>query len=116
MREQKLEKNDNYLDKIPYYIEELRWEQDEKGQVILYQENKGFFNRIAQKCFHRPAVSQIHLDEMGNFVWPLINGKRSIYEIAQQVQEQFGEKANPLYERLIQYLNMLREYGFIDIL
>lgn len=109
------DKNENYLDKIPYYIEGLRWEQDEKGQVTLYQENKGFFNRIAQKCFHRPKVSQIHLDSMGNFVWPLIDGSRNIYEIAQQVQAQFGEQANPLYERLIQYLNMLKEYGFINI-
>lgn len=115
MSKQNTNRTDNYLDKIPYYIEGLRWEQNEKGQVTLYQKNRGFFNCIAQKCFHRPEVSQIHLDEMGNFIWPLIDGERSIYEIAQQVKNQFGEKANPLYERLIQYLSMLKEYGFINM-
>ena len=34
-------------------------------------------------------------------------------QIAQNVQAQFGEKADPLYDRLAQYLNILRSNRFI---
>lgn len=62
-------------------------------------ENKGAFNKVAQTLFNKPKVSQIHLDEMGNFIWPLMDGKRTVYDISQLVKEEFGEKAEPLYNR-----------------
>ena len=73
------------------------------------------FHFLAQKILKKPKVSQIHLDEMGNFVWPLIDGTRTVYEIAQLVKEEFGEKAEPLYERLVQYIQTLENYGFIEV-
>lgn len=87
----------------------------EMGNVTLFQENKGVFHFLAQKILKKPKVSQIHLDEMGNFVWPLIDGTRTVYEIAQLVKEEFGEKAEPLYERLVQYIQNLENYGFIEV-
>lgn len=103
----------NYLDFIPVYNEQFPWKQDEKGNIIIFVENKGLFNRIAQKVFGKPKVSQVHLEEMGNFIWPLIDGKTSVFEIAEQVGKEFGEKANPLYERLAAYMRTLESYGFI---
>ena len=50
---------------------------------------------------------------MGNFVWPLINGERSIESLSILVKEKFGEKAEPLYERLIKYFEILKSYDFI---
>lgn len=113
MRSRKEKISDNYLDYVPVHSEAFKWEQAEDGAVTIFVENKGLFNRIAQKCFHKPAISQVHLDEMGNFIWPLIDGTRSVYEIAEAVEEQFGEKAQPLYPRLIQYIRNLESYEFI---
>ena len=72
------------------------------------------FNRIAQKLFRKPKVSHIHLDEMGSFVWPLLNGDKNIIELGKDVEEHFGEKANPLYERLAKYFQILDSYGFVE--
>ncbi len=33
------------------------------------------FNTIAQKVFGKPRFTKVHLDEMGTFIWPLIDGK-----------------------------------------
>lgn len=107
-------KSANYLDLIPLHCASLRCTVDEMGNVTLFQENKGVFHFLAQKILKKPKVSQIHLDEMGNFVWPLIDGTRTVYEIAQLVKEEFGEKAEPLYERLVQYIQTLENYGFIE--
>ncbi|MGN0153268.1 MAG: PqqD family protein [Lachnospiraceae bacterium] len=108
-------KADNYLDYIPGYNEQYKWEKNEMGEITIFVENKGFFNWIAQKFFKKPRVSQVHLEEMGNFIWPLIDGKRSVYGIGECLKEEFGEKAEPLYPRLVQYMRNLENYGFIQM-
>lgn len=104
----------NYLEFIPVHGE-VKFEITEDGQVTIFQENTGLFNVIAQKLFKKPRVSQIHLDKMGNFIWPLIDGKRDILAIAELVNLEFGQEAEPLYNRLVQYLRNLESYGFIEI-
>lgn len=107
-------RQENYLDQIPRKKEGIRWECDDAGAVTIYRENRGVVNGIAQKLFHKPKVTQVHLDEMGNFIWPRIDGKRSVYELALLVKEEFGEKAQPLYDRLIRYLEILKDQGFVE--
>ncbi len=104
----------NYLEKIPVHPVSLKWSVGEDGIVTLEKENKGFFNRIAQKLFKKPKTSYIHLDETGSFVWPLVDGKKDIIELGKAVEAHFGEKAHPLYERLAKYFQILDSYGFIE--
>lgn len=107
-------KNENYLDRIPKRNEEISWKADGNGVVTLEIENKGVMNRICQKLFKKPKISYVHLDEMGSFVWPVIDGKTDLTQIGKLVDEHFGEKAHPLYERLAQYFKVLESYGFIN--
>ncbi len=116
---EKKEKNEkNFLDIIPKRNEKIRWtkeEKDGKTEVTLEIDNVGIINKIAQKLLKKPKVSYIHLDEMGSFIWQYIDGEKTVYEIATYVDDHFGEKANPLYERLIKYLKILESYGFINL-
>lgn len=105
----------NYLDFIPAYQPAIQWKAEAQGKITIYMENKGVFHWLAQKLLKKPEVSQIHLDEMGSFIWSLIDGKRSVYEIGGKVKEKFGEKAEPLYERLVMYMHNLESYGFIQM-
>ena len=68
----------NYLDLIPVRSEELHWHKDIKGRVILDVENTGLFNKIAQNVFNKPQYTKVHLDAQGTFIWPLIDGKRTV--------------------------------------
>lgn len=105
--------NENYLDRVAEKDSRLKWSIDDKGIVTLSRENKGFANKIAQVILQKPRVSYIHLDEFGSFVWQNIDGKRDITEIGISVKERFGDKAEPLYERLAKYFQILSSYGFI---
>lgn len=105
--------NENFLDNKPIRNENIGWSADDNGIVTLEIENKGVFNRIAQKLFKKPKISYVHLDEMGSFVWPVIDGEKDITELGRLVDEYFGEKAHPLYERLAKYFQILHSYGFI---
>lgn len=75
---------------------DLAWSTDEAGIVTLHKENTGLFNKAAQKLLHKPRVSHIHLDKMGSFVWPRIDGQRTVGQLADLAAEQFGPKADPV--------------------
>lgn len=106
---------ENYLEKIPIKSDAIGWSKDENGAVTLEIENKGAFNRIAQKLFKKPKVSYIHLDENGSFVWLAIDGEKNILKIGEAVKAHFGDAAEPLYERLAQFVKTLEAYRFITI-
>lgn len=103
----------NYLEYVPVPKKGLTYEISD-GKVTIFQENRGVFHFIAQKFWKKPRVSQIHLDEMGNFIWPLMDGRRDIMAISALIHEEFGEKAEPLYNRVVQYFKTLTAYGFVE--
>ena len=107
----KKQTTENFLEKMPKRAE-INWSEKD-GLVTLEIPNKGLFNRLAQKFLKKPKISYIHLDEMGSFIWPYLDGDKTIIEIGTFVQEKFGEKANPLYERLAEYIRRLASYGFV---
>ncbi len=106
--------SENYLDRIPARAAGIEWKANSEGMVTLEIQNTGWANRLAQIFFGRPKVSHIHLDELGSFVWPLLDGERDITALGKLVDAQFGEKAHPLYERLAQYFRILDSYHFIE--
>ena len=111
MRKKKQVIPKNYLEQIPTH--DLQWSVDKDEKVVLHIENKGAFNRIAQKLFKKPPVSYIHLDEMGSFIWPLIDGEKDLIAIGELVEEHFGEKAHTLYERIAKYFQILHSSDFV---
>lgn len=107
-------KKENYLEKIPCKKETISWSVDDDKKVTLEIENKGVFNKIAQKLLKKPKISYVHLEEFGSFIWPLIDGEKNVQKIGELVKEEFGEKAEPLFERVSQYFGTLEAYGFVE--
>ena len=105
----------NYLDMIPARKPELSFHEEEDGKVVLAMENKGVFNRVAQALLRKPRVSYIHLDELGSFVWLQIDRENTVGDIAALVHDRFGDKAEPLYPRLVQYFKNLEASGLITL-
>lgn len=106
-------KEKNYLDLVPERAEELSWEAGEDGILVLRVENKGIFNRIAQKMFKRPKHTNIHMDKYGSFLWSLIDGEKTVMELAKLQKEFFGEEVEPLYPRIVKYFQIMESYHFI---
>lgn len=103
----------NYLERVAQRVEKIRWTVNEEGLVTLEIDNKGFFNRLAQRFFKKPPVSYIHLDEIGSFVWQQIDGEKNLLSIGKIMEDALGEKAHPTYERLAKYLQILDSYHFV---
>ncbi len=106
-------KRDNLLDYVPRHNSLHTYTKNEKGNVELRVENRGFFNGVAQKFFGTPRYSSIELVGLGSFVWETIDGKRTVYDIGQLVKEKYGDEAELLYERLAEYIKTLHKLGYI---
>ena len=115
-KKKKNETQINYLDLIPKCSEAIRWHRDLKKRVILEIENTGTFNRIAQKVFGKPRYTKVHLDSQGTFIWPLIDGEKTVMELAALVKEEFGEAAEPLYPRIVKHFQIMESYHFIKFI
>lgn len=105
----------NYLDLIPVQAEGLAWTRDDEDIVVLEVENTGAFNRIAQKLFKRPKVTKVHMEQFGSFLWPLIDGERTVKDLADLLKERFGEETEPLYPRVAKYMQIMESYHFISL-
>lgn len=114
MKKKKIVISQNYLERIPMRRPDIKWKTSDDGKVTLEIENVGWANRIAQKLFKKPKISYVHLDETGSFIWPLLDGEKDIIAIGKTVEEHFGEKSHPLYERLAQYFRILDSYNFVQ--
>ena len=44
----------------------------------------------------------------------MIDGKMSIMDMGKPLEEHFGEKINPTFERLAQFFRILESYGFVE--
>ena len=102
----------NLLDMIATRNRE--WEQTEDGRVIILQPkftNKWLVAWLIPRM-RRPHF-RIKLDEFGSWVWLECNGRRTVEEIATSLQAKFGEKTEPVYERLGQFINKLAHYKFL---
>lgn len=106
-------RHNNYLDYVPFHDTACECVYNEPGQVIVVRHNKGIYNKIAQLIFSRPELSYVRLDDMGSYVWGLIDGQRTVYDIALKVSGRYGQDAEPLYDRLVQYMKILSEQGII---
>lgn len=106
-------KKENFLDFIPCRNPLYAWDMDFKGIVTVHVVNKGFYNWLAQRLFHRPRVSHILMDEYGSFVWQQVDGKKTVYEISGLVKKKFGNAAEPLLERLVQFFRILYRNRFV---
>ncbi|QZY55671.1 PqqD family protein [Crassaminicella profunda] len=111
----KIKKDDNYLELVPFKNKNQKWEVNDMGLVQLIIPREGILDKIVRFFFKTPKVMRIDLDAHGSCVWKTIDGKRNVEQIGAIIKEEFGEDAEPLYERLGTYINILRNNKFITL-
>lgn len=103
----------NYLDFVPIKNKNIKWIEDNAGIVTLEIVHSGIFDKIAQKVFKVPNKSDIKLDRHGSFVWKCIDDNKSVYELSKDVKRHFKNDAEPLFERLIEFITILESNRFV---
>lgn len=101
---------------IPVISEHITTEYEGELAVVAFPR---FRSKFMQKYFvpkNRSPVIRIRLDRHGTFVWQLIDGKRTVGEIAETVElpEEHRHEEN-LSSRVAQYIRQLQKHGFVRL-
>lgn len=99
--------NDPILKQVPILNSEIEFEVRDDIVFIIKRNNSklhNFFRKIKKNI---PEKTEIEFDSISSKAFILINGERNVYEICQLISAEFGEDAEPLYERLVTYFDSL---------
>jgi hypothetical protein len=92
----------------------LQWEVDENGLTVLIVPR--FTNPLAVKWVV-PRLSKpdfrLKLDALGTFVWDRCDGMTPVSTIAENMRREFGETAEPVYERVVAFVSRLQRERFL---
>ncbi len=103
----------DYLELIPIKNSELPWKKLDNGMYEITISHKGLYDKLVQIMFHTPIKSKIRLDKFGSYVWEYINGVNTVRDIADNLYLKFGDLAEPLYYRLVKFMQILKREKFI---
>ncbi len=100
----------NKLDLIPYINDKLIYEVREDNQVfVLFNNDKKIQKYLRMIGFGIPEQTTLDMDEYSSFVFLLIDGKRSVKEIGELIDQKYGLDAHPIYERLEVFMKFLAD-------
>ncbi len=79
---------------------------------------KPWFGRLAEKVGmwdKKPMVKRLELDEMGTFVWRLINGERSVRNIAEAFTDQYEVQPREAELSVTAFIKNIGQRGIIGL-
>ena len=102
----------NLLNLVP--VRNIEWERNEDGLVVLLKPKfkHPFLMKHLLPRMKKPHY-KIRLDDVGTFIWELIDGSLTVRELAKSLKDKFGETVEPLYDRLAPFLQSLERNRFI---
>jgi hypothetical protein len=101
----------NLLDLVP----RRRADWSEQGGIVVV-------SRQAPECWwraplawigYRMSVKRVRLDEVGSFVWKLLDGRQTVAQVAVALRTEFGERVEPAEERLGEMVRTLHDGGLV---
>ena len=103
----------NLYELVPTQRRESRERADGNVEVLIPRYGDNPVGRLLKYVFSNKPV-KVELDDVGTRVWRLCDGHRNVREIGQSLQGEFGERLEPLYDRLGEFLKQMKRAGLID--
>ena len=84
----------------------VEYKIDDNGIVTVLEKQDHKIQKFFRKLrFKIPLYKELTLDEISSEVFTQIDGIKTVKEIGEYLEVRFGDKVNPLYERLLTFLN-----------
>ncbi|GAA3640706.1 PqqD family peptide modification chaperone [Asaccharospora irregularis] len=101
-----MKNNEDVLNIVFRVSDNIDYELNEDGTVTILEKQDHKIQKFFRKLkFKIPKYKKVTLDEYSSTVFTQINGKRTVKEIGEILEIKYGEKIQPLYERLLVFLN-----------
>lgn len=63
---------------------------------------------------YKVSTKRVRLDDVGSFVWRMLDGRHTVAEIAAALRAEFGERIEPAEERLGEMVRILHRGELIE--
>jgi hypothetical protein len=84
----------------------LEYEVSADNIVTILEKQDHMVQKFFRKLkFRIPEYKKTSLDEYGSYVFLQIDGRKTVKDIGEDLEAKFGDKAHPLFERLLLFLN-----------
>ena len=101
-----LSNNEDVLNIVYKISDSFQYEVDKDNIVTMLEKQDHKLQRFFRKLkFRIPEYKKTSLDEYGSCVFLQINGKKTVKDIGENLEVEYGDKIQPLYERLLLFLN-----------
>ncbi|GAA0736399.1 PqqD family protein [Clostridium oceanicum] len=104
----------NVLLMTPKRRKNIEWEKNDEIITLIIKREK-VIDTIMNKMFKTPKTIRIELDNIGSFVWENCDGEKNVNDISKTMKSHFGNKVDPVIERLVTYIRTLKNNKFIEI-
>ena len=103
----------NLLDMTP--VREAEWEEDESGVVTIVRRRPRVRGprSVGRWVSFMLAPPRIRLDEVGSFAWLRMSGSIDVRELAELVRAEFGDRVEPVNQRLGHLVRLLKRERFV---
>lgn len=97
-------------------VREVEWEEDESGVVTLVRSRPRVRGprSMGRWVSFMLAPPRIRLDEVGSFAWLRMNGSSDVGDLAALVREEFGDRVEPVNQRLGHLVRLLKRERFVS--
>jgi hypothetical protein len=103
----------NYLELTPGRLFDHIMEENGKVSVLIPRFTNKILIKTISPMLKSPFVKTI-FDEFGSQVWLEIDGKKKVLDISTSLKQKFGERIEPVEERLTKFLTQLYNYKFVS--
>lgn len=101
---------ENLLDVVFKISDNLEYRIDKTGYVVVVEKQHHKLQKFCRKLRMRiPEERTITMDEFGSFVFQQIDGRKTVRQIGETLEAQYGDRVKPLYERLSLFIEMLEK-------
>lgn len=101
-----LNNNEDVLNIIYKISDSFQYEIGIDNIVTMLEKQDHRIQKFFRKLkFRIPEYKKTSLDEYGSCVFLQIDGKKTVKDIGENLEVKYGDKVQPLYERLLLFLN-----------
>jgi hypothetical protein len=111
-KKQNNEETPNLLELIPERLVEGNKTSDGLTHLVIPKFRGKRFGKFLTGRLRHPTW-KLDLDEVGSFVWNEIDGKANVEKISEKMKSHFGDKVEPVYDRLNLFLFSMRKEELI---
>ena len=103
----------NFFELVPRQRRQFEELNDGTVDVLMPRYGENAISRVLRSVLNNRPV-RVHLDDVGTTVWHLCDGRRSVEDIGRSLEGRFGERLEPLYDRLAQFIDQMQRTGLIE--